>query len=341
MYDPNANREWHLGDSSAGRRWPTGRCGWSAWAACRRTAAHSCSGSTVIRRACSGRAGSARPDVASKSIASAAYDTSPSRQRSMEAHGTRSAASCWPHFHPRGKPGANRSCGPRSGRGSGPTSSCHGYVRPRPGRGMSGKRSPMWPLSDAACTALMRAMSTDNANPNNLSGSRGAAFPHPPPPPTFFARSGKVRQRTPPLTPPRLRHQSDTGRGRDGHSGSAATSRAGASTPGRVERGAEALSAGTISCSRPHLGGRDALSLHVVVDAPFSQAVLMKSHVSRHGRNPGCPGAQGIANQAHWNTFLLTLPSVRQYICRASCRVTGAAQGVLTPRADLVRYTKM
>ena len=52
-------------------------------------------------------------------------------------------------------------------------------------------------------------------------------------------------------------------------------------------------------------------------------------------RNQGCPDAQGIANQAHWNTLMLTLPSVKQYICRASCRVTGAAQGVLTPRADL------
>ena len=88
---------------------------------------------------------------------------------------------------------------------------------------------------------------------------------------------------------------------------------------------------------------RDAtrFSLHVVADAPFSQAVLMKCHVSCHGRNPGCPDAQGIANQAHWNTLLLTLLSVKQYICRASCRVTGAAQGVLTPRADLVKCTKM
>ena len=45
---------------------------------------------------------------------------------------------------------------------------CNGYVRPRPGRGMPGKKRPTWPLSNAACSALMRAMSTDMANPKNL-----------------------------------------------------------------------------------------------------------------------------------------------------------------------------
>ena len=50
------------GVSFAGRRRPTSRCGWSARAACRRTSA---AGSTVIHRACSGHAGSARPEVAS------------------------------------------------------------------------------------------------------------------------------------------------------------------------------------------------------------------------------------------------------------------------------------
>ena len=32
---PSAIREWHLADSSAGRRRPTSRCGWSARTACR------------------------------------------------------------------------------------------------------------------------------------------------------------------------------------------------------------------------------------------------------------------------------------------------------------------
>ena len=67
----------------------------------------------------------------------------------------------------------------------------------------------------------------------------------------------------------------------------------------------------------------------------------MKCHVSCHGRNPGCRDAQDVANQAHWTTLLQTLSPDRQCICRASCHVTGGAQGVLTRGAYLVRYTKM
>ena len=65
----------------------------------------------------------------------------------------------------------------------------------------------------------------------------------------------------------------------------------------------------------------------------------MECHVSCHGHNPGCPDTQNIAFQAHWTTLLQTHSPDRQYICRASCRVTGAAHGVLAPRACLVRYT--
>ena len=91
---PSAIMEWHLADSSAGRRRPTSRCNWGARTACGKTAARSYSGSTIIRGACSRRGGSTRPDVASKSIASSAYNTSPSCQCNLEAHETRSAASC-------------------------------------------------------------------------------------------------------------------------------------------------------------------------------------------------------------------------------------------------------
>ena len=66
----------------------------------------------------------------------------------------------------------------------------------------------------------------------------------------------------------------------------------------------------------------------------------MECHVSCHGHNPGCPDTQNIAFQAYGTTFFQTHSPDRQYICRASCRVTGATQGVLVPKACLVRYAQ-
>ena len=65
---PSATRGWHPGDSSAGKRRPTNRYGWSALTAYRRTAARSCSGSKVICRAFSGHAGSPLSVVPSNSL---------------------------------------------------------------------------------------------------------------------------------------------------------------------------------------------------------------------------------------------------------------------------------